>query len=134
MGLLILHSKISSGILCDFTWQILRENIIWVKVVKTLISNYIQHVEDWKVPMMQKCNSLKHCLLITRMHWWYSLCMFECISSTSFNIHTLDMFYKIQYFFFQSAVLGFFLPVNGRIVKMDHCNGKLYSSVESVLI
>lgn len=44
------------------------------------------------------------------------------------------MFYKKQSFFFPSAVLGFFLTVNGRIVKMDECNGRLYSSVDSVLM
>lgn len=60
--------------------------------------------------------------------------MFECILFASLNTEPLDMFYKRQSFFFQSAVLDFFLTVNCKIVKMDECNGRLYSSVDSVLM
>lgn len=60
--------------------------------------------------------------------------MFECISSTSFNIDPLGMFYKRQSFFFHSAVLGFFLTVKRKIVKMGESNARLYSSVDSVLM
>lgn len=136
MRLLILHLKISSGIFCHFSWQILRENRICLKVVKTLIFNFTQHVEDWKAPLMQKCNSIKYYLLIRRMHWWYKYSMHVWMYLIYFFRHwpTRCVFKKTVIFLPKCCAGFFFWLLTVGIVKMDECNGRQYIFVDSVLV
>lgn len=61
----------------------------------------------------------------------------QCLNVYNLLLSTqthLLRFYKRQLFFFQSAVLDFFLTVSCKNVKMDECNGRFYSSSDSVLM